>query len=89
MEGSLIQFGIFAVRDVTTGPTSGRTPSDPERTRDIPTIAQHADRCGLDVFATGKHHNPPFVASSPTTMLRRLAGMLRPGFSLNAVQLKV
>ncbi len=39
------------------------------------TIAQHADQAGLDVFATGEHHNPPFVPSSPpTTMLGYLAG---------------
>lgn len=28
---------------------------------------------GLDVFATGEHHNPPFVPSSPTTMLGHVA----------------
>jgi putative FMN-dependent luciferase-like monooxygenase len=69
-----MQFGIFTVSDVTTDPTTGRTPTDTERTRAILTIAQHADQAGLDVFATGEHHNPPFVASSPTTMLGYLAG---------------
>ena len=28
---------------------------------------------GLDVFATGEHHNPPFVPSSPTTHLGYIA----------------
>ena len=28
-------------------------------------IAQKAEEVGLDVFATGEHHNPPFVPSSP------------------------
>ncbi len=28
---------------------------------------------GLDVFAMGEHHNPPFVPSSPTTMLGYIA----------------
>ena len=28
---------------------------------------------GLDVFATGEHHNPPFVPSSPTTHLAYIA----------------
>ena len=69
-----MQFGIFTVSDVTTDPTTGRTPDDTERVRAILTIAQHADQAGLDVFATGEHHNPPFVASSPTTMLGYLAG---------------
>jgi len=69
-----MQFGIFTVSDVTTDPTTGRTPDDTERVRAILKIAQHADQAGLDVFATGEHHNPPFVASSPTTMLGYLAG---------------
>ena len=37
------------------------------------TIAQKAEEVGLDVFATGEHHNPPFVPSSPTTMLGYIA----------------
>ncbi len=69
-----MQFGIFSVGDVTTDPTTGRTPDDTERVRNILTIAEHADQAGLDVFATGEHHNPPFVPSSPTTMLGYLAG---------------
>jgi len=60
-----MQFGIFTVSDVTTDPTTGTTPDDTQRVRDILTIAEHADQAGLDVFATGEHHNPPFVASSP------------------------
>ncbi len=38
------------------------------------TIAEHAEQAGLDVFATGEHHNRPFVPSSPTTLLGYLAG---------------
>jgi putative FMN-dependent luciferase-like monooxygenase len=37
------------------------------------TIALKAEEVGLDVFATGEHHNPPFVPSSPTTMLGYVA----------------
>ncbi len=36
-------------------------------------IALKAEAVGLDVFATGEHHNPPFVPSSPTTMLGYIA----------------
>ncbi|GAA2723765.1 LLM class flavin-dependent oxidoreductase [Cellulomonas aerilata] len=68
-----MQFGIFTVGDVTTDPTTGHTPDDTERVRSMLTIAQHAEEVGLDVFATGEHHNPPFVPSSPTTMLGYLA----------------
>ncbi|MEN0102245.1 MAG: 5,10-methylene tetrahydromethanopterin reductase, partial [Curtobacterium sp.] len=48
-----MQFGIFTVSDVTTDPTTGATPDDTQRVRDIMTIAEHADQAGLDVFATG------------------------------------
>jgi putative FMN-dependent luciferase-like monooxygenase len=36
-------------------------------------IALKAEEVGLDVFATGEHHNPPFVPSSPTTLLGYIA----------------
>ncbi|NNG83921.1 LLM class flavin-dependent oxidoreductase [Streptomyces cacaoi] len=68
-----MQFGIFSVGDVTMDPTTGRTPTEYERIKAILTIAQKAEEVGLDVFATGEHHNPPFVPSSPTTMLGYLA----------------
>ena len=64
-----MQFGIFSVGDVTTDPTAGRTPTEHERIRATVEIARLADEVGLDVFAVGQHHNPPFVASSPTTTL--------------------
>ncbi|MEU4331657.1 LLM class flavin-dependent oxidoreductase [Nonomuraea dietziae] len=68
-----MQFGIFTVSDVTTDPTTGRTPTEAERIKAMVTIALKAEEVGLDVFATGEHHNPPFVASSPTTMLGYIA----------------
>ena len=68
-----MQFGVFTVGDVTTDPTTGRTPTDEERVRAMVAIALKAEEVGLDVFATGEHHNPPFVPSSPTTMLGYIA----------------
>jgi putative FMN-dependent luciferase-like monooxygenase len=68
-----MQFGIFTVGDVTTDPTTGRTPTEAQRIKAMVTIAQKAEEVGLDVFASGEHHNPPFVPSSPTTMLGYLA----------------
>ncbi|MER7578899.1 LLM class flavin-dependent oxidoreductase [Kitasatospora sp. NPDC097691] len=68
-----MQFGIFSVGDVTTDPTTGRTPSEHERIKAMVAIARKAEEVGLDVFATGEHHNPPFVPSSPTTMLGYIA----------------
>lgn len=68
-----MQIGIFTVGDVTTDPTNNTTPSEHERIKAMVTIAKHAEEIGLDVFATGEHHNPPFVPSSPTTMLGYIA----------------
>ncbi|MFD7744966.1 LLM class flavin-dependent oxidoreductase [Streptomyces sp. NPDC059698] len=68
-----MQFGIFTVGDVTTDPTTGRTPTENERIKATLAIAQKAEEVGLDVFATGEHHNPPFVPSSPTTTLGYIA----------------
>ncbi len=68
-----MQFGIFSVGDVTMDPTTGRTPSERERIKAMVAIALKAEEVGLDVFATGEHHNPPFVPSSPTTMLGYIA----------------
>jgi len=68
-----VQFGIFSVGDVTPDPTTGRTPTEAERIQAMVAIALKAEEVGLDVFATGEHHNPPFVPSSPTTMLGYIA----------------
>ncbi|QDO89018.1 LLM class flavin-dependent oxidoreductase [Ornithinimicrobium ciconiae] len=68
-----MQFGIFSVSDITTDPTTGRTPTDAERIQDMVRIALKTEEVGLDVFATGEHHNPPFFASSPTTFLGYIA----------------
>ncbi|MEV0706049.1 LLM class flavin-dependent oxidoreductase [Nocardia aurea] len=68
-----MQFGIFTVGDLTTDPVTGRTPSEAERIKAMIAIGEKAEEVGLDVFATGEHHNPPFVPSSPTTMLGYLA----------------
>src|SRR3954464_7414096 len=68
-----MQFGVFTVGDVTPDPTTGRTPSEAERIKAMVTIARKAEEVGLDVFATGEHHNPPFVPSSPTTLLAFIA----------------
>jgi putative FMN-dependent luciferase-like monooxygenase len=72
-KGAHMQFGIFTVGDVTTDPTTGRTPTEAERISAVVTIAEKAEEVGLDVFATGEHHNPPFVPSSPTTLLGYVA----------------
>ena len=68
-----MQIGIFTVGDVTTDPTTGRTPTEHERIKATVAIAKKAEEVGLDVFALGEHHNPPFFSSSPTTTLAYIA----------------
>jgi len=68
-----MQFGIFSVSDVTRNPLTGVTPSEAQRIDAIGQIAKRADEVGLDVFAIGEHHNPPFFSSSPTTLLAHIA----------------
>lgn len=68
-----MQFGVFSVSDLTTDPTTGRTPTERERIKAVVTIAKKVEEVGLDVFALGEHHNPPFFSSSPTTTLASIA----------------
>jgi putative FMN-dependent luciferase-like monooxygenase len=68
-----MQLGIFSVGDITTDPTTGRTPTEHERLQAMVTIAKKAEEVGLDVFSAGEHHNPPFVNSSTTTLLAWIA----------------
>ncbi|MCT2187696.1 LLM class flavin-dependent oxidoreductase [Corynebacterium kefirresidentii] len=72
-----MQFGIFSIGDLTPDPNSGKTPSEAERIRNLTEIALKAEEVGLDVFATGEHHNPPFVPSSPTTHLAYIAAQTK------------
>ena len=68
-----MQFGIFSVSDITTDPTTGKTPTEHERIKAVVAIAKKAEEVGLDVFALGEHHNEPFFSSSPTTTLGYIA----------------
>src|SRR5215203_5128208 len=72
-----MQFGVFSVSDLTPDPTTGRTPSEAERIDAVVRIAQKVEEVGLDVFALGEHHNPPFFSSSPTTLLSFVAAQTR------------
>ncbi|WP_152352644.1 LLM class flavin-dependent oxidoreductase [Brachybacterium subflavum] len=64
-----MQFGIFTIADITPDPTTGRVPTEHERLELMVEEAKLAEQVGMDVFAIGEHHNPPFVTSSPTTTL--------------------
>jgi putative FMN-dependent luciferase-like monooxygenase len=69
-----MEFGIFTIGDVTVDPTTGRVPTEHERITSTVAIARKAEEVGLDVFATGEHHNPPFVApANPPVLLAHIA----------------
>ena len=68
-----MHFGIFTVGDVTVDPATGQAPSEHERIRNTVELAVAAEELGLDFFATGEHHNPPFVPSSPVALLAAIA----------------
>src|SRR6187551_2032130 len=70
-----MQFGIMSVSDITRDPVSGYTPSEAERIDAVIQIALKSEEVGLDVFAIGEHHNPPFFSSSPTTLLAHIAAL--------------
>jgi putative FMN-dependent luciferase-like monooxygenase len=72
-----MQFGILSVSDITRDPLTGVTPSEAERIDAVAKIAQKAEEVGLDVFAIGEHHNPPFFSSSPTTLLAHIAALTK------------
>src|SRR5690349_23679087 len=68
-----MQFGVFSVSDITRDPVSGETPTEAERIDAIVRIAEKAEEVGLDVFAIGEHHNPPFFSSAPAVLLSHIA----------------
>src|SRR5919198_201366 len=70
---AVMQFGVFSVSDVTRDPVSGETASEAERIDALVRIAQRTEEVGMDVFAIGEHHNPPFVSSAPTTLMAHIA----------------
>src|SRR5262245_8729141 len=68
-----MQFGVFTIGDRTPDPVSGQVPTEHERIKAMIAVAVKAEEVGFDVFATGEHHNPPYVASSPTALLGYVA----------------
>ncbi|CAN5714309.1 LLM class flavin-dependent oxidoreductase [soil metagenome] len=68
-----MEFGIFGVGDIVKDVATGYTPTENERFHSIVRIAKHAEDIGMDVFAIGEHHNPPFLSSADTTLLAYIA----------------
>ncbi|MFE1559264.1 CE1758 family FMN-dependent luciferase-like monooxygenase [Streptomyces sp. NPDC058734] len=72
-----MQFGVFSIGEVVPDPSTGRTPAEHERILAMTALALRAEDAGLDVFATGEHHSPPYVTSSPPVLLGYLAARTR------------
>jgi putative FMN-dependent luciferase-like monooxygenase len=68
-----MQFGTFSIGHVIGDPVSGRPESEHEHLKAMVAIGVKAEEVGMDVYATGEHHNPPYVSSSPTTLLAHIA----------------
>ena len=54
-----MQIGVFTAGDLEPA--------------EIVDLAIQADEAGLDVFAVGEHHNPPYNSSCPATLLAHIA----------------
>ncbi|GAA1970913.1 CE1758 family FMN-dependent luciferase-like monooxygenase [Amycolatopsis minnesotensis] len=68
-----MEIGIFSVGDIKPDPHTGISPTEYQRIHAITRIGKHAEEAGFDVVATGEHHCPPFVPSSPVALLAYLA----------------
>ena len=70
-----MQFGVFSTGYLEQDPAmTGPVVRESETIAETMLLAQHAEQVGLDVFAFGEHHNPPFFSSSPPAVLSYLAG---------------
>jgi alkanesulfonate monooxygenase SsuD/methylene tetrahydromethanopterin reductase-like flavin-dependent oxidoreductase (luciferase family) len=66
-----MQFGVgYPAQDPRV---TGRAVREREGIQETLLLAQHAEDVGLDVFASGEHHNPPFWFSSPPATLACIA----------------
>lgn len=68
-----MEIGIFSVGDLKPDPHTGIAPTEYQRIHAIMRIGKQAEEAGFDVVATGEHHCPPFVPSSPVALLAYLA----------------
>src|SRR4028119_1450205 len=62
---SAMQFGVFSVSDITTDPTTGRTPSEAERIKAVVAIAKKAEGGGGGVFGLGAPPATPPPGGAP------------------------
>jgi putative FMN-dependent luciferase-like monooxygenase len=68
-----MEIGIFGVGQLARDPVSGAMPTENGLIHELVRRAVHAEQAGLDVFAIGEHHNPPFISSADSTLLAYIA----------------
>src|SRR5258707_3237553 len=64
-----MEFGLVSVGDIFPHPLTQELRSENDRIRGLVELAVHAEEVGLDVFAIGEHHNPPFICSADAALL--------------------
>ncbi len=64
-----MEFGLVSVEDIFPHPLTQELRSENDRIRGLVELAVHAEEVGLDVFAIGEHHNPPFICSADAALL--------------------
>ena len=69
----LTQLGIFTVGDVTMDPTTARRHRSTSGSPTCSPVQKKGEEVGFEVFALGDHRSPPFIPSSPSTMLGCIA----------------
>src|SRR3981081_3374332 len=65
--------GTLAVGAIHRDPVNDVMPTENDMFHELVRRAVHAEQVGLDVYAIGEHHNPPFISSADTTMLAYIA----------------
>ena len=68
-----MEIGIFGVGQLHRDPVNDVMPTENDMFHELVRRAVHAEQVGLDVYAIGEHHNPPFISSADTTMLAYIA----------------
>lgn len=71
-----MQFGVFSTGYLDQDPPmTGPVVHEHQTIQEQAILAKHAEDVGLDIFALGEHHNPPFYTSSPAALLAHMAAI--------------
>jgi alkanesulfonate monooxygenase SsuD/methylene tetrahydromethanopterin reductase-like flavin-dependent oxidoreductase (luciferase family) len=74
-EEKTIEFGLYSLGDHLEPKDDEESISEFQRIDNIVDLAKASEAAGLDVFGVGESHQELFVASSPQTILAKIAGV--------------